>query len=391
MNVKALLADIFDKTSLIRATFSNPRFKKPEEPNRITLRSIEIKGTKVYQLTKLINNQEFHSNLDSDKCQHIILSEVLPAFKQGLLQTRDKDYQLLTNRKGDTTIITKEPSKAPSNLAHNRTKNYILPEGKPIPFLCELELMNAQGRVFPQKMDKFRQINRFLEMVADVLPHLDKQKHLHIVDFGCGKAYLTFALYHFLHEIEHYNVTMVGLDLKRDVIEDCQRLANKLNFTNLTFQMGDIANYASKTQVDMVVALHACDTATDKALEKAVRWQAKVILAAPCCQHELYSQIASQSLDALLQYGILKERLAALATDAARVQVLEICGYHTQILEFIDSIHTPKNLLIRAVYGNTKEQRAEANKRYQDLKATLNLKPSAETLLRATEPAIFKP
>ena len=206
-------------------------------------------------------------------------------------------------------------------------------------------------------MDKFRQINRFLEMVEDTLHSLSSMKSLKIIDFGCGKAYLTFALHHYLKNMKGFAVQIIGLDLKADVIADCQRITTELNLEGLSFSLGNIADFTCTDPIDMVVALHACDTATDAAIHKAILWNAKVILAAPCCQHELYHQVASHPLDAILHYGILKERFAVLATDAARAQILEAQGYSTQILEFIDSEHTPKNLLIRATFGIHKRKR----------------------------------
>ncbi len=321
-----------------------------------------------------------HRNLDSKSCEQLILDVYLQQFKQGLLQTQEGDYQLLNNRKGATTVLAQPASKKVCELSHNRKKQYLLSEGKPLPFLVELGLMNVQGKIFPQKMDKFRQINRFLEMVSDSLQGFSGET-IHVVDFGCGKAYLTFALYYFLREVKGYDAHLTGLDLKKDVVSFCQQLAEKLGYRELTFSQGDIADFLPKEAVDMVVALHACDTATDAALAQAVRWKAKIILAAPCCQHELFSQVAAESLDALLQHGILKERFASLATDAARAALLEREGYATQLLEFIDSQHTPKNLLIRATRGNSEKQRKQAATRYEAVKKALSIQPALEGLL----------
>lgn len=229
----------------------------------------------------------------------------------------------------------------------------MLEEGEPVPFLVELGIMNEQGKVLARKYDKFKQINRFLEMVEDILPSLPDSRPITIVDFGCGKSYLTFALYHYLAVQERRVLNVVGLDLKADVIEHCSTLAKKLEYQNLRFLVGDIADYDELEQVDMVVTLHACDAATDAALEKAVRWNAQVILSVPCCQHELFSQVKNDALSPLLSHGILKERFSALATDAIRAKLLDLMGYKTQLLEFIDLEHTPKNILIRAVKGSS--------------------------------------
>lgn len=212
-------------------------------------------------------------------------------------------------------------------------------------------------------MIKFRQINRFLEFVEDVLPCLDKSKETVIIDFGCGKSYLTFAMYYYLKEKMGYSIRIIGLDLKREVIRHCNELSRKYGYETLQFYQGDIAGYEGVSQVDMVVTLHACDTATDYALAKAVRWGAKVILSVPCCQHELNAQMKNELLDPVFHYGIIKERMAALYTDALRAEVLENQGYRTQLLEFIDMEHTPKNILIRAVYhGSRKENEKEIRK-----------------------------
>ena len=199
------------------------------------------------------------------------------------------------------------------------------------------------------RYDKYRQINRFLEFIRDVLPDLPSGREITVVDFGCGKSYLTFAVYYYLNRLLGLDVRMIGLDLKADVIRECSRLAEKYGYEKLTFCVGDIASYQGASAVDMVMTLHACDTATDYALEKAVRWGARVILSVPCCQHELNRQIACEPLGPVLKYGLLKERMAALLTDGLRAGRLECEGYAVQILEFIDMEHTPKNILIRAV------------------------------------------
>ena len=234
-------------------------------------------------------------------------------------------------------------------LMHNRKKHYILEEGIPVPFLIDLGVQTAEGRIVHARYDKFRQINRFLEFVQDILPQMEKGRELTILDFGCGKSYLTFALYYYLKILNGYDIRVIGLDLKEDVIARCNALAEKYGYDKLTFLTGDIADYEGVSKVDMVVTLHACDTATDYALEKALEWDAKVILSVPCCQHELNKQMENEILKPVLKYGLIKERIAALVTDALRAGRLEEAGYQVQILEFIDMEHTPKNILIRAV------------------------------------------
>ena len=244
-------------------------------------------------------------------------------------------------------------------LAHNRRKRYILEEGRPVPFLKDLGVMTADGKIVNSRYDKFRQINRFLEFIEDVLPQLPQDREVRIIDFGCGKSYLTFAIYYYLHELKGLDVRITGLDLKEDVIEHCSRLARRYGYEKLEFLHGDIADYTGADRVDMVVTLHACDTATDYALAKAVGWNAKVILSVPCCQHELNGQMENDLMNPIFRYGIIKERMAALYTDALRAEILENHGYRTQILEFIDMEHTPKNLLLRCVRSGRRRDNGE--------------------------------
>lgn len=378
MQLSSHITRILDQKSLIQAVFSGP-FQRGGA-TRVSVRPILVKKQLHYQWSEQVEDKIFHRNLGEKESLKAFFT-LLPQFKQVLLQTKDEDIQILSHAKGQTTL-RKPPSKTQEEWIHNRKKQYLLSDEKPLPFLIELGLMSHQGRLFPHKMDKFRQINRFLEMVADSLEGLSDLNEIQIVDFGCGKAYLTFALYYFLREVKGKNVHVHGLDLKEDVVAFCQQLAEKLGYASLNFSVGDIASYEAEKGVDMVVALHACDQATDYALAKAVQWKAKVILAAPCCQHELYKQVAAEPLEALLHHGILRERFAALVTDAARAALLEACGYSTQILEFIDSQHTPKNLLIRAVRGISKEKQEKAKQRYQKLREGLSIHPTLETLLK---------
>lgn len=366
-HVKNEIKEILEK-GLIHAVFSNPLNKAAE---KVEIRPVKTKTREFYQITELRNSQAKQINLED--CLDYIIN-LLALYKQLVIFTETHDYHILKGEK----ILKKPPTKTKNSTTHNQTKNYLLQEGTPLPFLIELGVMTPAGKVIVQKMAKFRQINRFLEMVEDTL---SSEKISQVIDFGCGKAYLTFALYHYLKEVKGYPVQMVGIDLKKDVIDFCNRLAKKLKWFDLHFVEGDIALYNPKGPVDMVVALHACDTATDHALAQAIQWKSRIILAAPCCQKELHKQIKSNSLQPILQYGILKERFAAIATDAARAKLLEIHGYTTQLLEFIDPEETPKNLLIRAVFGNTSGQREHAQSCYLQFKSTLNISPTLEKLL----------
>jgi len=378
--LSSLLEEILNSESLILAVLSSPLEKA--QPKKVTIRPVVIKGSILYQMTEQSLAQALHDNLNAKRCLDWLKMH-LKTYKQAFFYTKTADYQLLTNKKEKMTLLVKPPSKLAMTLVHNRPKHYLLLEGIAVPFMVDLGLMTAQGKIVPQKSDKFRQINRFLEMIEDVLSHLESDKTIHIIDFGCGKAYLTFALYHYLKFVKKLKVDIRGLDLKPDVIAYCQNLVVKLGYADdLHFQLGDISSYQTDQSVDMVISLHACDTATDAALEKAVKWQSKIILCVPCCQHELYSQVQNSMLTPLLKHGILKERFAALSTDALRAQLLEVLGYQTQVLEFIDMEHTPKNLLIRAIRNIRSEAMNHKWQTYLEMKTALHADPALERFLK---------
>ena len=301
-----------------------------------------------------------------------------PVFEHCHLYTALADFSARSKSRGSVKIKRKPPSKQPSSDLHNRSKNYLIPPNVPCPFLAEIGVMTHLGKVKASRYAKFRQINRFLELVNEVLDNLPAEGPLNVVDFGCGKSYLTFALHHLLTVIRRREVHIVGLDRNAEVIHDCSRIADKLGCDNLAFQVGDIAEFQPEGQVHLSVSLHACDTATDDALAQAVGWKTDVILAVPCCQHELAGTIDSLHLSPLLQHGILKERFAALATDALRAQALQLCGYRTQVVEFIDMEHTAKNILIRAVRSDTVPRNSDAGNNfirvYREFKELLGVK-----------------
>lgn len=347
---------------MIRGVLSNPRGKGEDIIFKVKIRPVSMGDGIKYQATEYVGRQVLHKNYSMDEMRAYITEHMLSDFKQMELEYTEGSATVLVSKKGQMTIRTKrkntaagkvcEPCFPPENLfMHNRKKQYLLEEGIPVPFLVDLGVMNRQGEVLKPRYDKFKQINRFLEFVRDILPALPKDREITIIDFGCGKSYLTFAIYYYLHELLGMDVNITGLDLKKDVIRHCNELALKYGYDKLSFQLGNIADYTEKDSVDMVVTLHACDIATDLAIGKAVSWGSKVILSVPCCQHEVNRQIQSKVMEPVLRYGILKERMAALMTDAIRGEALRIKGYKTDILEFIDMEHTPKNLLIRAVLG----------------------------------------
>jgi SAM-dependent methyltransferase len=382
--IDELIHSLFTENALLQATVSGPRTKTEGQASKVKVKPVLLRHRQHYQFAFTVGPKELHENLDPEAAEARLAGLLRTDYKQGLLQSAEADYQVLVDKKGRAGILRKPATKQKTEmeLGHNRRKKYVLEEGTPVPFLVELGVMNAQGKVSAAKYDKFRQINRFLEMVADVIPALPANRPLTVIDFGCGKSYLTFALYHYLVHSLGREVRMTGLDLKADVIEHCSGLAERLNYEGLRFQVGDINRYDEAEQVDMVVTLHACDTATDAALEKAVRWNADVILSVPCCQHELFTQLENSTLMPMLEHGIIKERFAALATDSVRARLLELLGYKSQILEFIDMEHTPKNLLIRAVKqrnGNADLPALAAS--YLEFKRFLGITPYMEKVL----------
>lgn len=364
--------------------------KNKDGASKIRIRPVLVKEQLLFQCTKTIGPKEFHSNHGKEEILALVQQWMNQDFKQLQLDSDGGTVSVLVSKKGKMTIKEKKKMMGTSRaageltasrieeLSHNRKKKYILEEGRPVEFLIDLGVMTKEGKIVNSRYDKFRQINRFLEFIEDILPKLAKDREVTILDFGCGKSYLTFAMYYYLHELKQYDVRIIGLDLKTDVIETCSRLSEKYGYDKLKFYQGDIASYEGVAQVDMVVTLHACDTATDFALAKAVKWGASVILSVPCCQHEVNKQIQNDVLKPVFSYGILQERMAALMTDGLRAQMLEAVGYDTQILEFIDMEHTPKNLLIRAVYSGKKKGNEQQLRQCLD---TFSLHPTLETLL----------
>ena len=347
---------------MIQMIISNPRNRK--EAVKISLRPILIKGDLAFQESIYQDKKVFHRNYTQKEAIREII-EQMELYRQFEIFSQIGQATVLISKKGKITIKEKTCTncKKEMNLSHNRKKNYILNPEIKVEFLVDLGVQTKEGKIVQAKYDKFRQMNRFLEFIEDILPQLPKEQKITILDFGCGKSYLTFAMYYYLKELKDYQVHIIGLDIKEDVIETCNRLAEKYGYKDLEFYVGDIAQYEGVSQVDMVVTLHACDTATDYALDKAIRWGAKVILSVPCCQHELNGQIKNELLAPVFSYGLIKERISALFTDALRAQILESKGYQVQILEFIDMEHTPKNILIRAI----KKGKEKDSKGYRDI------------------------
>ncbi len=346
---------------LVRIIISKSRIKG--EKRKIQIRPILLKGALVFQAEDYKQKQVFYQNLSGKEALEKI-GEWMQEMQQLELMHQDGRVNMLISKKGKITLKQSENGcQVPqADLTHNRKKKYILDPQVKVPFLEDLGVQTSEGKIVHSRYDKFRQINRFLEFVEDILPALPKDREVVILDFGCGKSYLTFAMYYYLHELKGYDIRIIGLDLKEDVIRHCNELRTRYGYEKLDFLTGDIADYDGVDQVDMVVTLHACDTATDFALDKAIRWNAKVILSVPCCQHELNRQISNEILAPAFKYGLIQERMAALFTDAIRGNLLEEAGYQVQLLEFIDMEHTPKNILIRAVKHGKQGQHGKKEK-----------------------------
>lgn len=376
-----LLQGLFSDGYLLTGTLSSPVEKK-NPVTKVSVRPITLTEQLHYQFTFHEATKVRHSNLSPSEAEAELINLLSNDYRQALLCSPAADYQIFVNPGNKARVLTHPPSKKSVNTSHNRKKNYIIPNNEPCTFLIRLGIMNKQGQVLPSRMGKFKQINRFLEMVDDVIGSLPTERELRIVDFGCGKSYLTFALYHYLHEQKGLNVKIIGLDLKADVVQHCNTIAQDLGWApRLGFWVGDIKDYDRQEHVDLVVSLHACDTATDIALAKAVAWQSEVILSVPCCQHELLQQIENPTMRPLTKHGILKERLAALVTDSLRASALEIAGYNVQILEFIATEHTAKNLLIRAVRTHNARDAQRAKQEYLAFRDAWSLKnPFIETV-----------
>ncbi len=374
-----ILEEVINNEKIIYAVFSNVRKGIDKEFNKLKIKPVVVKNERLLQFEYEYDKKVKHENLNNVQAIDIAFGLAKTYFKQAMIYTLDADYQILVSKKGVPKILKKAPSRNTFDLSHNRKKNYIIEENKPCNFLHALGVMTEQGKVINKKYDKFRQINRYLEMVSDCVPHLNTSKRIQIVDFGCGKAYLTFALYYYLVELKGLDVDIIGLDLKTDVIEHCSKLAKSLQYKDLHFVQGDIKNFSGLKKVDMVVSLHACDIATDESLVKAIAWDADVILAVPCCQHELFKKIHNPMMQTMEKHGLIKERLSSLITDSIRANVLDIMGYNTQVLEFIDMEHTPKNILLRAY--KTGVVNSDAVKEYKEFTNFWHIKPYIEQAL----------
>ena len=390
-NVLFELKKNIQEDKLIKIVFSD---RQSGDFNKVIIKPIILKSTKNIQIESFKDNKAFHKNIDLNNLQELenILKEYIENFKQILLQIEGADISFI-RKKENFSRKEKESNLIKTSNEHNKKKQYILNEGDKIDFLIELGLMSVEGKILKSSYNKFKQINKYLEFIDDVIEELKAKKlitnHINVLDFGCGKSYLTFALYYYLKNYrKDLTFSIVGLDLKKDVIEFCNKLAKKLNYENLEFLNGNIKDYDKSKEVDLVFSLHACNNATDYSLEKALSLDAKAILAVPCCHHEFFEKIQKNknsefhnTLKIMADNGVVLDKFATLATDSFRSLSLELCGYKTKMIEFIDMEHTPKNILIKAIKSkssNLKEKLVEYNK----LKEFLGINPLLEDLIK---------
>ncbi|MGH4141167.1 class I SAM-dependent methyltransferase [Clostridium sp.] len=380
-NLKNAINEIIQQ-DILKLVISN-KSNKDVEFNKIIFVLKEDKEKQYYQIEKYTDKQIFHENISIDILEEKLLDTISSNYKQVDAWSNTTTFDLKISKKGKAHLGRKKGDNIKlANKGHNKEKNYILKEGMIIEPLIDLGIFTKEGKVVNSMYDKYKQINRFVEIIDDEITRNDF-KELTVLDFGCGKSYLTFVLYYYFVNIKKINVKMIGLDLKEDVIKKCNDIAKRYNYENLHFEIGDINGFKYTNSVDMVITLHACDTATDYALYNAIKWNAKMIFSVPCCQHEFNSQIKTESLSILTKYGIVQERISALMTDAIRANILECAGYKTQLLEFIDISHSPKNILIRASKANIPvEIKESAMNEVKALMEQFNLNPTLYNLLK---------
>lgn len=378
--LKKTLDEVFEK-EVIKIVISN-KVKKDEKYNKVNISLKENNKNKFYQIEKFTDKQVFHENIKIDEINEKVYEIIDGKYKQMTAWSSSETFDLKISKKGKIFLGKKKNDNSKIiTKGHNKEKNYILKEGMIIEPLIDLGVFTKEGKVVNSKYDKYKQINRFIEIIDDEIKKND-YKELTILDFGCGKSYLTFVLYYYFVKIKNINVKMIGLDLKEDVIKKCNDIAKRYNYENLHFELGDINGFKYNNKVDMVITLHACDTATDYALYNAIKWNSKMIFSVPCCQHEFNAQMKAEELSILTKYGIVQERVAALMTDSVRANLLECAGYKTQLLEFIDIAHSPKNILIRASKANiSKEKKEKSLVEVQNLMNTFSFEPTLYNLL----------
>lgn len=389
-NINDIIREIFTEKKLIKAVISNMKGNYPY--TKINIKPIIVKNNFLFQFEEFKNNKAFHTNLsieESLKKFEIIVEN----FNQFVFFTTKGDYQII-KKKNSFDIKFTDNCREIKSLEHNKTKNYLLEDGNPVPFLIKLGVMGENGKVFKNSYNKFRQINKYLEFIDDTIKELKNQNFISgkvkVIDFGCGKSYLTFALYHYLKYIKNMKFEIIGLDLKKDVMDYCNKVAKELNCENLEFLTGNIKDFDKMKDADIIFSLHACNNATDYAILKGLELNAKAILAVPCCQHEFNQKMSENKNSEFFskefpigKHGILLEKFTSVATDAFRAQALELCGFRTQVMEFIDMEHTPKNILIRGIKDNFKMETLQKKfEEYTTFKKFLGIEPLLDTLLK---------
>lgn len=375
--------------SLIRIVFADKR-RKSIEYKKVTMRPVSIKGEYMYQAEFHYDKKVTHRNISCFEGVSFAEKLIDEDFKQINILTETEDIQILAAKPDRPRITRSAAAHKKQSLQHDKQKQYVLQDGNPVDFLVELGVMTPDGKVKKQHYGKFRQINRFLEIADNCFEDLPAEGTLRIIDFGCGKSYLTFALYYYLKKLQNRDVEIIGLDLKDDVIRFCNDVASRLGYDELAFLTGDIADYKAderpdgRPAADMVVTLHACDTATDYALINATRWGSSVILSVPCCQHELFSQITEPVNNPMLKHGIIKGKFTELLTDALRGLKLEAAGYDVNMIEFTSLEHTSKNIMIKAIRtakaGKDTAAMKKASSEYDALKKFYNVNPTIDSL-----------
>lgn len=384
--VLSVIETLAERQALKRIVFSKPLEK---DVIRAELLPVTLKGRVCFQFAQQKKDGKMlHRNIQAREIR-AFAEEMLLVYRQWNLFTEAGEGQAMVSSKGQVKAIGNwkklSENAAPVEVqSHNRVKQRILPEGEAVPFLIRLGITDKSGRVYDKKQDKFRQINRFLECLDDLSRAFPKNQPIRVVDFGCGKSYLTFAMHHYFTREKGLETDITGLDLKEDVIEFCSRTAEELDMKGIRFLVGDISQFAPIENADLTVSLHACDTATDAALAQAMASRSKMILSVPCCHHELARQIDCPPLEGITRFGVLKHRLADIATDALRAAYLEAAGYQVQVFEFIEAEHTPKNLMMRAVLKNPRGNR-EAYQKYCELRDFFRVSPSIEKMAQLPE------
>ncbi|STB00039.1 class I SAM-dependent methyltransferase [Clostridium baratii] len=380
-DLKSAISEI-TKEEIIKVVISN-KINKDVKYKKIVFALKEKANKEYYQIEKYTDKQVFHENIEKGALEEKVLECLENNYKQLTAWSDEATLDLKISKKGKILLNKKKSdNKKLVKKEHNKEKNYILKEGMIIEPLIDLGVFTKEGKVVNSKYDKYKQINRFVEIIDDEIKKND-YKDLTILDFGCGKSYLTFVLYYYFVKIKKINVKMIGLDLKEDVIKKCNDIAKRYNYENLHFELGDINGFKYNNKVDMVITLHACDTATDYALYNAVKWNTKMIFSVPCCQHEFNHQMKTDDFSILTKYGIVKERIAALMTDSVRANLLEAVGYKTQLLEFIDIAHSPKNILIRASKSKiSKDKKEKVLNEVNSLINEFNFSPTLYNLLK---------